>query len=357
MRCLCWFVILMAMLGVGCERQPTVAPQPLVVRCAPAQEARANAMSATPAYMAAVKADNETELSFKIGGTIELIGPREDQDWTEGLEVKKGAVLAQIKQSDLVNAVKSARAKFELDRKQYERNRKLLADGAISQQEFDTADAGRQAADAALAQAEQAVRDSVLRAPFDGTILSRMASSGETALPGKPCLRFGDLNHMTIELGAPDHLLNRIKVGMEIPVIISTLEGRSFKGRVSEVGVAAKEGARLLKIELKVANPDRRIKSGMSASVPLEESAPTAASVMVPLSALVTAAKDRAPDQLAVFVVENHSVARERMVQTGDIVGSSIIISEGVNAGESVVVAGASSLYDGAPVHPQPSKW
>ena len=76
--------------------------------------------------------------------------------------------------------------------------------------------------------------------------------------------------------------------------------------------------------------------------------------VCVPLSALVTLVPDgrsagNGQAQLGVFVVQNGK-AVTRAVKTGDILNSSILITEGLRAGEQVVTSGASFLYDGAPI-------
>jgi RND family efflux transporter MFP subunit len=334
----------------GCKPAPRDA-QKLVVRYATAVSFDTGAVSAGSAYLAMVRGQDEIELSFKVGGILELIGPRPAFDWQEGTAVKREAVLARLVQTDFVSAVHSARAKAELDQKTFERNQKLRADGAISQQEFDLSEAAAKTSAATLAQAEQALRESVLVAPFDGQILARMANSGETIAAGKPVLRFADLRQMSVELGVPDRLIGRIRVGQHIPVTISALEGRTFPGTVTEVSVAAPEGTRLFKVKIQLDNPDGLLKSGMTASVPLEERAPLGPqAVLVPLSALVASAKNGAAGQLAVFVVGEDGHARERIVKPDDIVASSIIVKEGLQAGEKVVVVGASNLYDGAPV-------
>jgi RND family efflux transporter MFP subunit len=322
-----------------------------VVRAAPAVRASGDQLSSGPTYLAVVKGQDEIDLSFKVGGVLESIGPRPGLDWQEGTQVKKGTALAQLVQADFVNAVKSARAKFELDRKTLERNKQLREQGAISQQEFDLSEANAKTTEASLAQAEQALKESVLLAPFDGQVLARMANSGETIAVGKPVLRFADLRQMSVELGVPDKLVGRIRIGQEIPLTISAIEGQRFRGVVTEVGVAAQEGTRLFKVKIKLDNADGFLKSGMTASVPLEEVERTKQqAVLVPLSALVTSTQPGAAGQLAVFVVGKDGTARERMIQTDDIVASSILVTEGLAVGEVVVVAGASNLYDGAPV-------
>lgn len=334
----------------GCGRSSTTQPHPLVVRCEPAHPhtPRSQAQSR---YIGRVKGDNETDLSFRVGGILELIGSTPDQDWQEGAEVKKGQRLAMLKQDDFLSEVKSATAKRELNLRAFERAEKLLETKAISPQEFDTFKAARDASEAALELARQALKDSELLAPYDGTVLARTFNAGQTVSAGRPVLRYADLNLMSIELGVPDTLVDHIKANQEYPVTLSGQEHLPpFPGRVTEVGVAAKEGARLFKVVLKVPNEARRIKSGMTALVSFDSSNEPTNGVLVPLSALVSASKPASTNSLVVFVVGEDNVAHERPVITGDIIRSSIIVSQGLRANERVVVAGASTLYDGAPV-------
>ena len=188
-------------------------------------------------------------------------------------------------------------------------------------------------------------------------MLARYVNSGETVSSGKPVLRFGNMNTMSVELGVPDRLVSLFKVGNEIDVDISALAGRPpFRGKISEVGVAASNAGRLYRVVIKVPNPDRLIKSGMTATVRAGGAANAMADnqVVVPLSALVAPPAPaekagKAQTQLAVFVVKDDK-ASLRSVKTGDIVASSIIVTEGLQPGEEVVTHGASQLYDGAPV-------
>lgn len=309
-----------------------------------------------PEYIAAVRANGETDLSFKVGGIVELIGPEPHHDWEEGSTVKNGAVLARLEQADFKNALASARAHAQLAENNNERLSKLLAGNVVSKQEADKTRADSETASAQLHEAEQALRDSELRASGDGVILARYVNSGETVAPGKPVLRFGDVRTMSVEMGVPDRMIGQFKVGSEINVEISALPGHGpFRGRVSEVGIAASKDGRLYRVVIKVPNPDGVIRSGMTASVRASESVQTAAGqVQVPLSALVAAPgknddSNKPPTQLGVFVVKDGK-ASLRMVTTGDIIASSVIVNDGLRPGEEVVTRGASQLHDGAAV-------
>ena len=188
-------------------------------------------------------------------------------------------------------------------------------------------------------------------APYDGTVVARFANAGETMGVGKTVLKVADLRQMSVELGIPDRLIGRVRVGKEFPVRVATLEASTFSGRVSEVGVAAKDGARLFRVVIKVPNPDGVLRSGMTASVAFDDQDNfPRGSVLVPMSALVSARKASGSNPLAVFVVDAGGKAHERPVKTDELVRSSIIVTEGLKPGDQVVTAGASTLYEGAPV-------
>jgi membrane fusion protein (multidrug efflux system) len=261
-----------------------------------------------------------------------------------------------LKQADFTNALISARARAELVGKTLERFRKLRSTDAISQQELDVTEADWRTAEAQLDQAEQNLKDSSLVAGKRGVVLMRYVNSRVTVSPGQRVLRFADTSLMSVELGLPDRLIGRLAPGQKVDVEVSALEGLPpFRGRVTEVGVVASSEGRLFRAVIKVPNPDGLLRSGMTARIHVEDGvAAKAGTVCIPLSALVTFpdnGKSQAggETQVGVFVVANDQ-AMKRVVKTGDILNSSILVTDGLHAGEQVVISGASFLYDGAPV-------
>ncbi len=332
----------------GCGKPAARPPEKSVVRTAVVQPMDSLQSDGDASYIALVRFDHETDLSFKVGGILAGIGPAAGTDWDEGTPVKAGTVLAELKQADFTNALNSARAKAELASKTFERFGKLRETDAISQQELDVTEADWRTAQAQLDQAEQNLRDSRLVAAKDGVVLARYVNSRVTVSPGQSVLRFADTSLMSVELGLPDRLIGKLTPGQEIYVEISALEGMPpFKGRVSEVGVAANGDGRLFRVVIKVPNPEGLLRSGMTARIHVNDAAGLKpGTVAVPLSALVTFAPDT---QVGVFVLEDGKAVK-RLVKTGDILNSSILITEGLRAGEQVATSGASFLHDGAPI-------
>ncbi len=350
----------MALVLVGCGKPAAKPPEKTLVHTTVVESMDNVRPDGEASYLAQVRAEKETDLSFKVGGIVEIIGPAPGTDWDEGTLVKAGEMLAQLKQADFTNALISARARAELMSKQLERFRKLRTADAISQQELDVTEADWRTAQAQLDEAEQNLRDSRLVAGRDGAVLARYFNSRVTVSAGQRVLRFADTTLMSVELGLPDRLIGRLTPGKEVDVEVSALEGLPpFRGRVSEVGVAASAEGRLFRVVIKVPNPEGLLRSGMTARIRIGNApALKSGTVRVPLSALVTLpARGRpgadAPEQLGVFVVQDGK-AVQRAVQTGDILSSSILITEGLRAGEQVVTSGASFLYDGAPIEVAP---
>lgn len=350
------FLLLLLSVMAGCGKHPHPEAEKMAVQTDTAKPLDSLRSGDSAAYIAMVRAENETDLGFKVGGIVDIIGPEPGSDWNEGTVVKQGAALASLKQSDFVNALNSARAQAELTTKQFERFRRLRESDAISQQELDVSEANYHTAQAQLDQANQNSHDSQLRASIDGVVLARYVNSGVTVAAGQRLLRFAGNTTMQIELGMPDRLVAFFSPGKEVDVEISAFEGRPpFRGRVSEVGVAASQDGRLFRVVIKVPNPDGVIRSGMTATVRVGDPARFGRdAVLVPLSALVTFAPPgqgrlAESSQLAVFVIDGGKALR-RPIKTGDILRSSIIITDGLKSGEVVVTSGASLLYDGQSV-------
>lgn len=346
------------LIQAGCKPASSSGPTPLNVRFVTARPvAEAQSGTAGAAFLGLLRGDPETNLSFKVNGQIARIGPAAGgEDWKEGASVEAGAVLAQIDTANFVNAVAAARAGAEYARAAFARSSELFVAANLSKNEFEASRAQKDTAEANLAQAEQALRDTTLRAPYAGVILARYARSGEYGAAGRPVLRFGAFQQMKLEIGVPDTLLGRLSVGREYRVEISALPDSEFTGRVTEIGTAATEGTRLFRVVLALPNSDNRLKSGMTATVRLGDPiAKPDAGVLVPLSALVSPARPGSdPKAAAVFVIGADGIARERLVQTGDFVESSIVIISGLKAGEHVVTIGAGQLFDGAAVNAAP---
>ena len=144
----------------------------------------------------------------------------------------------------------------------------------------------------------------------------------------------------TVPAGAPP--ANTV-VTTNTTLLTNVPAGTSITGTVSEVGASAAAGPRLFKVRIAVANPDGRLRPGMSATVAIPGQAAQAGAVTVPLSALLADAEGR---RFRAFVIVAGQ-AQVRAVEVVDVIASAAVLGSGIAAGEQVVAVGAGLCVDG----------
>lgn len=300
-------------------------------------------------YMAVIKGGNEVDLSFKIGGIIDLVGPQKGKDWEPGTVVEKGALLAKLHQNELQQQLQAAQARADLDRSEFERVKSLYESSSVSLQELERQRSAQKASAAALGQAQQAVADALITAPFHGTVLSCPVKAGETVGAGQAVLRFADLDVLDVEVGVPEVLVSGLAVGVRYPVSIPAL-GIILEGAVKEIGAATRREDGLFRVLLKLNNEKGLVRPGMTASVDFYSRQERRQALLIPLSALIAAGSLTNAPQLEVFVLGPDSAVHKKKVTTGEIRDSQVEVLSGLAAGDKVVVSGAANLYEGQKV-------
>jgi RND family efflux transporter MFP subunit len=327
----------------------------------------------TARYSASIVPYAQVNLAFKVGGYIEEIlltkGPdgqlREVQ---EGEFVRKGTVLARIREDDYkaaLNQAQGAAAQAQAANvkanQDYQRAASLYSSQSMTKSDYDGAVANLnttkgqvEQTNGALESAQISMGDTELRAPIDGVILQRSIEIGSFAGPGTLGYVLADIRTVKAVFGVPDFVVSRAKLGMPIHINTDSIPGFDVKGEVTAISAAADQSSRLFNVEVTIPNPGYKLKAGMIATVDLKqgdvEQVPTSALIVVPLSAVVRA-KDN-PNGYSVFVVQQESgkqIAHSRVVKVGDVYGNRIAV-EGVKIGETVIVNGATLVIDGQEV-------
>jgi len=346
----------------GCQEPTKVAaksPTPVhvvdVVLYSPSEDLR---------YSASVLPFVEAVLSFKSAGYVTEIKQLAGADGRRrnigsGDYVARGAVLAQIRHQDLKNQLDHATATLSAAQaqnveatKDYDRAKTLYASESLTKPDFDRAqakfDSTLAAVDQAKAnvhQAQLALQDADLTAPFSGYILARNIELGNLAAPGTPAFTIADTSAVKISFGVPDYAVRRLRLGQQFSIHLQD-DPKEYNGRVTSIAASADEKNRVFAIEVTVPNPKASLKPGMIASLSLTgvHKAPVPA---VPLSAVV--ADPGSAGHCGVFVASEQGgkwVAHLRQVALGETHESDVAV-EGVNPAEKVVLVGAAGLKDG----------
>lgn len=298
-----------------------------------------------------LQAQSEAQVASEVDGTVSQIAFR------EGARVQEGGLLIQLDASKLRSAYQAARASAEQARataenlqRQVERNRALLAQGAISKQAFDDLQSSQDAARARLDQsqasarlARQQLRDASIRAPFDGRVGERTVDVGDYVRKGDPLLTVTDDDTLEVRFTVPEGYADRVSVGSSMQVTTPSVSGRWFDGRVYFVSPTVDPQTRSVALKAVVPNPEGELRAGSSADVRLVLERRSGA-VVVPEAAVVP----RQGESL-VFVVREGKAVRTP-IQVGYRTPGRVEVASGVAAGDTVVTAGQQRLQDGTPV-------
>src|SRR5215468_4927645 len=315
-------------------------------------------------YSASVLPFAEATLSFKSAGYVteikQVVGADgRRRDIGSGDYVTRGTILAQIRHQDLKNQLDQATASLSLAEaqhveatKDYDRAKTLYASESLTKPDFDRAQAKFDStlaavdqAKANLHQAQLALADADLTAPFSGYILARNIELGNLAAPGNPAFTIADTSAVKIGFGVPEYAVRRLRLGQQFNIHLQD-DPKEYNGRVTSIAASADEKNRVFAIEVTVPNPKAALKPGMIASLSLTgvHKAPVPS---VPLSAVV--ADPASAGHYSVFVAREQGgkwVAQLRGVSLGGTHESDVSV-DGVNPGEKVVVVGAAGLKDG----------
>jgi RND family efflux transporter MFP subunit len=359
-----------ATLAAGCSKAQGVEPKP--ARPVKVQAVAAAPLQSAVRYSATIEPYEQVPLAFKSSGYVDELLRRNGADGRlrvaqAGDRVAKGAVLAHVRDTDSREHVNQGRAKLsEADatlnkaRLDLERAKTLFTADSLTKPELDAAQAALDGAQArsTAAQAEIelaliALRDCTLVAPAAGVILERRIEAGSLVAPGTLGFTLGDVTSVKARFGIPDGMIQSVKHGDVIGVIVEAVAATTFEGRISAIAPAADPQSRVFDVEVTIPNQDGRLRPGMIGSVALGRSgAETIAAsqpiLTVPLTAVVKS--NAAAGSYAVLVVERQGtdeVARLRRVELGEVMGNGIAVLQGLSRGERVVVSGATLLVDG----------
>jgi multidrug efflux system membrane fusion protein len=366
-------VLVSVFVASGCRHE--VAPKPIpAVRVE--RVTSGTTASGKVAYSAVAQPTTTTTLAFHGPGYVVQMMNVATADGRsravgEGDRVRRGDVIARLRDSEYRDRVDqatarvaAARAAAERARLEFERATRLYATQSVTKPEMETATAASRAAQAeveaaqgGLEEARVALRDTALTVPVDGEVIKKGIELGTYVSPGTPAFVVGDVSRIKVVLGVPDVAVTKVQLGQPVTVTTDALAGRSFTARVSRIASAADPVTRNFDVEVELANADRQWKPGMIASVELGSVAPGEAHPMLPLTAFVGGAGRG--DGFGVMVIEgddSNAHAKLRTVALGEVLGNRVQVARGLGAGERVVVQGASMVKDGERVEVLPTE-
>jgi RND family efflux transporter MFP subunit len=261
-------------------------------------------------------------------------------------EVANAAAARGLARTDFARADTLHKSKL-VSQAEFEQRRAQLES---SERQYDVAVNGAEqqyqallAARARVAVAQKALADTVVRAPFAGVVGERFVSVGDYVTRGTKVASVMRVDSLRIELTVPEQYVSGVEVGRAVTFEVDAYPDATFTGQVRFVAPSLNSDTRALTIEAVVPNADGRLKPGFFATARIEQ-AKASPGILVPAAAVRTVA-----GTARVFVVDGDRV-EERIVMTGQVVGDTVEITDGLTAGERVAASGVDTLVDGVRV-------
>jgi len=331
----------------GCGEDKPLEPKLPRVRV---QQVQTMDFAAKVALTGDIQARVQTQLSFRVGGKI--IQRMVDV----GARVTARQVLARLDPKDLQTNVDSATAEVAAQQARvtqtsaaFVRQEKLLPKGYTSRSEYDSAQAALRssqsalkAAQAQLANAREQLGYTALIADAPGVITARQAEVGQVVQATMPIFGLARDGERDAVFNVYESLFIEPPTGREVQVTLLDNPQIKASGKVREVTPAVSAETGTLQVKIALSQLPAGMDLGSVVSVAL--SAPGKASVELPWAALTKGLGEQL-GQPAVWVVDDQGKVRLRAVTVGRYLTAKVIITDGLQGGEKVVVAGGQLLH------------
>jgi RND family efflux transporter MFP subunit len=279
-----------------------------------------------------------------VGVNAQLPGALTAVHVEEGDYVRAGQVMAEVDAREIAAQVRSAEAALAFARSTAERTEQLYKEKIVTAMEHERDRAALLAAQATLDQLRTRLGYASVRAPMAGVVTEKRVEAGDVVQSQTRLFAVADVSTLVALMQVSELDVSGIGTGQGVDLTVDALGGIGFRGVVRRVFPAADTSTRMVPVEVAISGPSaRRLKPGYMARATFKLGERPGV-ILVPSSAVVGSG-----DARGVFVVEGDHVER-RPVRLGQSSGGRVEVLDGVRAGETVVVAGANDLRDGAQV-------
>jgi RND family efflux transporter MFP subunit len=324
-----------------------------------------------------VVAWRKAAVSTKATGRLEWLGVQ------EGSRVKAGEVIARLENLDVgatrdsaLAAVNAAKANLEQGEAEardaesaYKRAQDLYAKQFISESALDTAKARAEKARASVSSLKAAigvaeanvrsasvsVEQTLIRAPFDGIVLTKNANVGDIITPFSSAadskgavVNMADMDTLEVEADVSEASIAKIQLGMPAEIQLDAYPDVRLLGEVSRIVPTVDRSKATLLVKVKFTEKDARVIPDMSAKVGFLQRAP-AANERKAVTAVRPEAVAKRGERSVVFVLDKDNVVKETPVTVSRKLGDLLEIS-GANTGDRVALSPPEKLRDGATV-------
>jgi membrane fusion protein (multidrug efflux system) len=263
-----------------------------------------------------------------------------------GQKVSKGQVLARTDDGGMSQQLASAENQYALAKTTFERQKNLWNQKIGSEIQYLQAQTQMISAQKAVAQIKAQIAKTVIRAPFSGTIDEVFVEKGEvvSASP-QGLMRIVNLGNMYVSTSIPETYIGKLKIGTEVDVYLTSL-GKTYKGKVRQIGNFINPNNRSFGIEVSVPNPENLLRPNQVAKLKVIDYVSKNA-IVVPTNVI----QQDGQKNIFVYTVTNSNgktgIAKKVTVKTGQSSDNVTEIVGGLDSNSIIVTEGMNTISDG----------
>jgi HlyD family secretion protein len=308
-----------------------------------------------------VVAQRKAEVASKATGRLVYLGYR------EGDKVKKDQIIARIENADMEAALAQAKANLSVAKselndatKSLERAKQLFDQKLAPQADVDAAEFRYDRVVASIASyaagvkaAEVNVENTFIRAPFDGTVLTKNADVGEVVAPFAAgassrvsIVQLADMTSLEAEADVSESNLEKVSINQPCEISLDAYPDRKYQGSVAKIVPTADRAKATVMTKVKFDSLDKYVLPEMSCKVRFLTKDISGTEQRPPVPAVALSAVTTRNGKRIVFVIKDNQI-NETPVDIGDVFGSMAEIKSGLAASDKVVNKPTDDLHSG----------
>jgi membrane fusion protein (multidrug efflux system) len=293
-----------------------------------------------------VTAVNGVTISTDLAGIVRQIA------FESGNKVRSGDLLVRLDTVQEEAQLHQSEAQRDFASVTLKRDKDLVEKHAISQSDYDNAEAVFRQAQATVDQFTALIARKTLRAPFDGVTGIRQVNLGQYLKEGDMVVTLQAFDPIYVNFSLPQQDLSKLAVGQPVALRVDAYEGQSFQGKITAINSLVDQATRNIQVQATFANTELRLRPGMFAKVSVIMTEKQNV-VAIPATAI-----HYAPYGDSIFIVsqmkdpqgKEYKGVKEQFIKTGQSRGDMIAIVSGLKPGDEVVTSGVFRLKTGAHV-------
>jgi HlyD family secretion protein len=314
----------------------------------------------------------------EVDVSSKLVGRVEKSTLKEGSTVKEGQVIFVLDASDQRVQIASAQARVASAKaraataraqlaevaQQVDREKRLAASGSVGQATVDdlqarlnsleeqvkAADADVKASDSEVAALAVNLTNTTIKAPVDGTVITKPLQPGDVITPGLPMARIADFTSIVVETDVPEVRLHLVRKGGPCEIVLDAYPDKRWRGEVVDVSPSLNRSKASATVKVRFLDRDDSVLPEMAARVSFLEAPLDESKLKEPAKKIIPggAVADRGGSRV-VFVLDSGKV-RQEQVTLGARFGDGYELVEGPAPGTKIVSDPPSTLTDGQAV-------